>query len=189
MFTFIIEDLTYVYIYSQVKIWFQNRRSKFKKIMKLGGTPPGTSWCPHTVGGQSLPVQSLTSAPSPLLSHQLAPSQLASQRQQSTPHSHQLSPSIGITHAAGEMSAHVDSPHVLMNHVGLHASVASSCSTPGMLVPTIQNQTPMSPAQLGLPLSWRPDISQQVHGSGNHYVPHYGSWCSQTQSLHMNSAC
>ncbi|KAL8604283.1 hypothetical protein ACOMHN_023653 [Nucella lapillus] len=170
-----------------VKIWFQNRRSKYKKIMKQGGTPPGPPLGNPGQGGQP-PNPSLSmggSAPSP---NGMPPQHTPPHPQHvqgggggphppHTPHQQQLSP-------PGEMPPQSVTPHgMVVAPPGGVTSVQHGpppSSTP--LLPV--SAAPMSPPQV----SWS---EMQQHVAQNPYMSPYASWYPQpgVAPVHMNSAC
>ncbi|XP_076455689.1 homeobox protein Dlx6a-like [Babylonia areolata] len=171
---------------TQVKIWFQNRRSKYKKIMKQGGNPSVPPLGAPGQGGQPPNPPPMGSAPSPpngMQQHQHTPPhpqhvqggppppptpQQQQQQQMSPPG--ELPPPQSAT------------PHGMVVPPG---GVSSVHGPPPSSTPLLPVSASMSPPQP----SWS-DMQQHHVVSQNAYMTPYSSWYPQPGApVHMNSAC
>ncbi|CAG5114556.1 unnamed protein product [Candidula unifasciata] len=158
---------------TQVKIWFQNRRSKYKKIMKQGGTPPIQPQC-------SQPPSHQGSAASPSLQQQ---------------------GSMGVKQQ--QASFLDDGPQGSDMHPGSQGSPTPQHGLQhphpqGTPTPMLPASSPMS--QQGSLLSWSDlgsaSSSGHAHSHNQHhaqhqinnaYMSHYSSWYAQSGLPHQHS--
>lgn len=158
----------------QVKIWFQNRRSKYKKIMKQGGTPP---------------IQPQCSQPN---SHQGSAASPSQQQQQG---------SMGVKQQ--QASFLDDGPQGPDMHPGSQGSPNPQHGLQhphpqGTPTPMLPASSPMS--QQGSLLSWSDlgstSSSGHAHSHSQHhaqhqinnaYMSHYSSWYAQSGLPHQHS--
>lgn len=150
----------------QVKIWFQNRRSKYKKIMKQGGVPPGGLGQPNQ-GGQP---PNTPMPPSPT--------------QQHTPPLHQGSAS---------QQQQGQSPNGDMHHPPQAATPHQQavCPPPGSAAGghVGQSTSMMPPSSVSLspqPNTWSDMHVQHNAPPVNAYMSHY-SWYTQGNMPHQQS--
>lgn len=156
----------------QVKIWFQNRRSKAKKMIKQGGNPMQT-------GGQQTP----TPVTSPTQGQQ--PMQPQSPSQQHSPptpsaHSHNAHvhhPPNGLKMEAPEQSQH--------NAMISPASSVSPEHEPQWTDHTVNSYTS---SQSYMPMSSMPPMTS-VMGSGMPPMSHYHSAWYSTQPMMNQQSC
>nr|ASY93124.1 DLX [Pinctada fucata] len=155
---------------TQVKIWFQNRRSKAKKIMKQGGTPPGPNQQPPTPV-TSPPANQQMQPPSSPVQH----SPPTSNTHAHTPHQ-QLPPN-GLKMEAPEQqhnlmvspssSASPEPENHWNDHMsGMTSSHHAHASQPYMSMPSMPPSSSMMPS--GMPMSYyhsawysQPMVNQQ----------------------------
>ncbi|CAG5124784.1 unnamed protein product [Candidula unifasciata] len=162
---------------TQVKIWFQNRRSKYKKIMKQGGPPPTQAPCSQTPVHQG-------SAASPSLQQQGSMGVGIKQQQNSFLDE---GPPGGDMHPGSQGSP---TPQHGLQHP--HPQ--------GTPTPMLSASSPMS--QQGSVLSWsdlgsnpnsghiHPHSHNQHHAQhqiNSAYMSHYSSWYTQNGLPHQQS--
>ncbi|XP_059174002.1 homeobox protein Dlx1a-like isoform X2 [Physella acuta] len=154
---------------TQVKIWFQNRRSKYKKIMKQGGAPPPQPPCSQQSSHQG-------SAPSP-------PQSMVGSIKQQQASFLDDGPQGSDMHPGSQGSP---TPQHSLQHP--HPQ--------GTPTPMMSASSPMN--QQGNVLSWselnsgppsgHPHGQHHAHQQiGNAYMSHYSSWYSQNNLQHQQS--
>lgn len=162
----------------QVKIWFQNRRSKYKKIMKQGGATPSQPPCPQPPSHQGA-----TSSPSQ--QQQPGPMGVGVKQQQQTSF---------LDEGPQGPDMHPGSQGSPTPQHGLQHPHPQGTPT----TPMLSASSPMS--QQGSLLSWS-DLSSTPnsghahshsqhhaqHQLSNAYMSHYSSWYSQNGLPHQHS--
>ncbi|KAL5010771.1 hypothetical protein ScPMuIL_013076 [Solemya velum] len=155
---------------TQVKIWFQNRRSKYKKLIKQGQSPTAQT---HPPGQGQVQNQGQGQAPNTVAAppqQQTQPQQPPHQQPQTTPPAPQHPPQ---THTPQTTHHPQENGHPMSNH---HQSAMIPPSSSVSPQPTWSDMTPVNNTSLA---------NSYMSMSSMNAMPHY-SWYSQNP-IHQQS--